>query len=379
VAPDKFKGSLTADQAARAIESGLLRAWPAIEVVRLPVADGGDGTVSAAVSAGYEERVVTVDGPTGLPVEATFAVRGDAAVLEMAEASGLAQLPGGQTAPLAASTYGTGQLLLAALDAGCRHLVLGIGGSASTDGGAGMIQALGVRLLDRGGEPVARGGAALIDLARVDVSGLDTRLAHTTLVLASDVDNPLLGPSGAAAVYGPQKGATDDDVVVLERALTRYVEVVRRDVGVAIGELPGAGAAGGTGAGALAFLGASITPGIALVLEVVGFADAVNGAVLVITGEGSLDQQSLSGKTPIGVATAAAATGTPVIALVGRLEVGPKDLRAVGITAARALLELEPNVSIARRDAAELLAELARQVGQELATSYYWPTARPRN
>lgn len=366
VAPDKFKGSLTAGAAATAIRTGLLRACPDADVVLLPVADGGDGTVEAAVAAGYQRRSVGVRGPTGERVHATFAVRGRSAVLELAEASGLRRLPGGRPAPLTASTWGTGELLLAALDSGASSLVLGVGGSASTDGGAGMAQALGARLLDVAGRQLPPGGAALLDLDRIEVDGLDPRLAAVTVVLASDVDNPLVGPRGAAAVYGPQKGASPDDVARLDAALTRYAQVVRRDLGMAIAGAPGAGAAGGTGAGAMAFLGAASTSGIALVLDVVGFAAAVAGADLVITGEGSLDVQSLAGKAPVGVAAAAAAAGVPVVALCGRLEVTPEQLRAVGISSARALLELQPDPGLAQRDAAELLARLAEQVGAGL-------------
>ena len=363
VAPDKFKGSLTAVQAAQAIADGLRRSRADIDVVQLPVADGGDGTVAAALAAGYEPKTATVQGPTGEPVEATFAVRGEQAVLELAEASGLSRLPHGTRAPLTASTYGTGQLLLAALDAGCRSLILGVGGSASTDGGAGMAQALGARFLSAAGEEVGRGGAALLDLDRVDPTLLDPRLASTTVILACDVDNPLVGAQGAATVYGPQKGATSNDVELLDKALSHYAEVGHRDMGLHLSHRAGAGAAGGTGAGAIAFLGAVSSSGIELMLDVVGFARAVEGADLVITGEGSLDAQSLSGKTPVGVARAAASAGVPVIALVGRLEVSPDELRAVGITSARAILELEPDDILAQRDAAVLLTRLAEEVG----------------
>ncbi len=362
IAPDKFKGSLSAVDAAAAIGRGVARARPDAEVVLLPVADGGEGTVAAAVAAGYAEHIVTVEGPTGEPVKATFAVRGDAAVIEMAEASGLRILPGHRAAPRTATTYGTGQLVTAALDAGARHIVLGIGGSATTDGGAGLAQALGVRLLDRAGAELPRGGAALADLDRIDVSGLDPRVAAAEFTVASDVENPLVGPQGAAAIYGPQKGASPEDVAVLDAALTRYAEILRRDVGIAVADVPGAGAAGGLGAGALAFLGAELTSGIALLLDVVGFRSAVQGASLVITGEGSFDEQTLSGKAPVGVARAAAAAGVPVVALVGRLAVTPEQLDAVGIRGARAVLELEPDLERAQRDAAPLLSRLAEQI-----------------
>jgi glycerate kinase len=362
IAPDKFKGSLSAVDAAEAIGRGVTRARPDAEVVLLPVADGGEGTVAAAVAAGYTRHVVTVDGPTGEPVEASFAVRGEAAVIEMAEASGLRILPGHRPAPLSATTYGTGQLVTAALDAGARHIVLGIGGSATTDGGAGLAQALGVRLLDRDGAELARGGAALADLDRIDASGLDPRVGAAEFTVASDVDNPLVGPQGAAAIYGPQKGASPQDVAVLDAALGRYAKVLQRDVGMDVADVPGAGAAGGLGAGALAFLGAELTSGIGLLLDVVGFSAAVQGASLVITGEGSFDDQTLSGKAPVGVARAAANAGIPVVALVGRLAVTPEQLAQVGISGARAVLELEPDLGRAQTNAAALLAELAAQM-----------------
>lgn len=366
VAPDKFKGSLTAVEAAGAIARGLSIGCPGATIVQLPVADGGEGTVDAAVAAGYERRTVVVQGPTGEPVDADLAVRGQTAVVEMAEASGLRRLPGGTPAALTASTYGTGELLRAALDAGARHIVLGVGGSASTDGGAGMAQALGARLLGPDGQQLPPGGARLADLARIDVTDLDPRLAAAEVVVASDVDNPLVGPHGAAAIYGPQKGASPQDVAELDAALSHYGKILRRDLGADVAMTPGAGAAGGTGAGAMAFLHARLTSGIELILDVVGFADALQGADLVITGEGALDAQSLYGKAPVGVAKVALAAGVPVTALVGRLEVDADQLAAVGITGARALVEIAPDAAAAQRDAATLLSRLAEQVGIDL-------------
>jgi glycerate kinase len=366
VAPDKFKGSLTAVQAAAAIAAGFAAAHPDAVIVQLPVADGGEGTVDAALTAGFTPHRVVVQGPTGQPVTAVLAVREGTAVIEMAEASGLRLLPLARPAPLTASSYGTGELVRAALDAGASRIVLGVGGSASTDGGAGMAQALGAQLLDAAGRQVPPGGAGLAQLHRIEVADFDPRLADTEVVVASDVDNPLCGPRGAAAVYGPQKGATADDVAALDAALSHYAQLLHRDLNIDVADVPGSGAAGGTGAGALAFLGARLTSGIALLLEVVGFAEAIRGADLVITGEGSLDAQSLHGKAPIGVARAAG--GIPVIALVGRLEVHAEQLRAVGITGARSLLELEPDAAIAQRDAERLLTELAGQVAAEFGT-----------
>jgi glycerate 2-kinase len=364
VAPDKFAGSLTAEQAARAIEAGLRRARPDAEVARLPVGDGGAGTLSAVLAAGFDRVPVTATGPTGEPVGAAIAVRGRDAFVEMAEASGLERLPGGVREPLTATTYGTGELIRAALDAGAGRLVLGIGGSATTDGGAGMAAALGVRFLDGDGRPLPPGGAALLRLAKIDAGGIDRRLRQAEVTVACDVDNPLVGPDGAAAVYGPQKGASADDVLLLDSALRRYARVLAADLGVDLATTPCAGAAGGLGAAAIAFLGATVRPGIDLVLELVGFGDAVAGADLVVTGEGKLDAQSLRGKAPLGVARAATEHGVPVVALVGVLEVARRELRAAGFEEAHALTDLEPDEERCRAEAAPLLERLAEQVGR---------------
>ncbi|MFI0938332.1 glycerate kinase [Streptomyces sp. NPDC021020] len=363
IAADKFKGSLTAVQVAEHVAAGLRAAVPGLDVAALPVADGGDGTVDAAVAAGFTRRTVTVTGPLGESVEASYALREGTAVVEMAEASGLRHLPPGVFAPRTATTYGTGELLRAALDAGARSIVLGVGGSATTDGGAGMLVALGARLLDADGAPVAPGGAALASLATADLGGLDPRLAATTVVLASDVDNPLLGPTGAAAVYGPQKGADADDVRALDAALAHYAQVLGApDLAAA----PGAGAAGGIGFGALLALRAAFRPGIDVLLDVLGFADALEGATLVITGEGSLDEQTLHGKAPVGVARAAAARGVPVAAVCGRLAVPPAALAAAGITAAYPLSALEPDPARSIAAAGPLLERVTAHLARDL-------------
>lgn len=367
VAPDKFKGSLTAQEAASAMADGVRAAVPGAEVRLLPVSDGGEGFVEAAVAVGYTRRTADVRGPVGDDVEAVYAVRDGSAVVEMAEASGLRRLRDGVPAPLTASTWGTGQLVRAALDAGATTVVLGVGGSATTDGGAGMAQALGARLLDAHGEDLPPGGAALVGLDRVDVTGLDGRLAGARVVVATDVDNPLVGPSGAAAVYGPQKGASPDDVAVLDAGLRRLAEVLERDLGLQLADVPGAGAAGGLGAGAMAFLGARQESGIEAVLEIVGFAEAVAGADLVLTGEGSLDEQSLFGKAPVGVAAAAGRAGVPVAALCGRLALDDAQVRGAGLVSARALLELQPDAGLAVADAAGLLARLTEEVVRDVA------------
>ncbi|MEU5593147.1 glycerate kinase [Streptomyces sp. NPDC020298] len=370
VAADKFKGSLTAVQVAERVTAGLRRVVPDVEVEALPVADGGDGTVDAAVAAGFERREVRVAGPLGQDVTAAFALRGGTAVVEMAEASGLQRLPAGVFAPLTASTYGSGELLRAALDAGARTLVFGVGGSATTDGGAGMLTALGARFLDEEGEPVPPGGGGLADLARADLSGLDPRLSSVEFVLASDVDNPLTGPKGAPAVYGPQKGASPDDVEALDAALAHYAKVLEAAVGPQAAEYAasaGAGAAGGIGYGAL-LLGAVFRPGIEVMLDVLGFAPALAWAELVITGEGSLDEQTLHGKAPAGVAAAARAAGKEVVAVCGRLALPPEALGRAGIRRAYPLTGVEPDVAACIADAGPILERVAESIAHDFLT-----------
>ncbi|MFF7334344.1 glycerate kinase [Streptomyces sp. NPDC090306] len=370
VAADKFKGSLTAAQVARCVTEGLRRVVPGADVETLPVADGGDGTVDAAVAAGFERREVRVAGPLGDEVTAAFAVRGDTAVVEMAEASGLQRLPAGVLAPLTASTYGSGELLRAALDAGARTVVFGVGGSATTDGGAGMLTALGARFLDAAGEPVAPGGGGLAALAAADLSGLDPRLLDVELVLASDVDNPLTGPTGAPAVYGPQKGATPDDVAALDAALAHYATVVAESAAASAAghaeyaQAPGAGAAGGIGYGAL-LLGAQFRPGIDVMLDVLGFAAALDRADLVITGEGSLDAQTLHGKAPAGVAAAARAAGREVVAVCGRLALSETELKGAGIARAYPLTDAEPDLARCLAEAGPILERVAERVARD--------------
>jgi glycerate 2-kinase len=307
LAPDKFKGSLTGPEVAEALARGLRRVRPGVPVRLAPVADGGDGTVDAALAAGFTRHTATVQGPTGAPVEAVFAVRDGLAVIETAAACGLSRLPGGLRAPLTASSHGAGELVTAALDAGCHTVVLGVGGSASTDGGAGLLVALGARLTDAEGSPLAPGGAALADLAEVDLATLDDRLDDVTVVLAADVDNPLLGKDGAAAVFGPQKGVLVEDLPVVENALARYGDLVQAATGVDPAT-PGAGAAGGTGFGLLAW-GATIERGSAAVGAELGLPREVAGADVVLTGEGRYDDQSEAGKVPAYVRGLAAASG----------------------------------------------------------------------
>ncbi len=372
IAADKFKGTLTAVQVAERVTAGLRRVLPTLEVEALPVADGGDGTVAAAIAAGFERREVRVAGPLGEPVTAAYALRGDTAVVEMAEASGLQRLPAGVFAPLTASTYGAGELLRAALDAGARTIVFGVGGSATTDGGAGMLAALGARFLDAAGEPVGPGGGGLRDLVTADLSGLDPRLGSGAVdfVLASDVDNPLTGPKGAPAVYGPQKGAGPEDVATLDAALGHFATVLETTLGGRAAEhavAPGAGAAGGIGYGAL-ILGARFRPGIEVMLDVLGFAEALEKATLVITGEGSLDEQTLHGKAPAGVAAAARAADKEVVAVCGRLALPPEALGRAGIRRAYPLTDVEPDVERCIAEPGPILEDVAERIARDFLT-----------
>lgn len=361
LAPDKFKGSATAEQVARALRDGLLDVTPGTPVVEVPVADGGEGTVDAALRQGFRALPVRVRGPVGDPVDAVVAVRDRTAVVELALASGLA-LVGDRLAPLTATTYGTGQLVAAALDAGCTSIVLGLGGSASTDGGAGLLQALGATLLDAHGEPLPAGEAHPLRAHDVDLGGLDPRLRHVDVVVATDVDHPLLGPRGAAPVFAPQKGADPAQVAELAAALERWAALV----GASSAAVPGAGAAGGVGFAALAALGARVRPGAEVVLELVGLADALRGAQLVVTGEGSLDEQSAGGKAPVGVARAAAAAGVPAVAVAGRTTLSPATLRSLGFAATYTLVDREPDVARCLAQAPALLREVGREIARSL-------------
>jgi len=342
VAPNAFKGTLTAMAAAKAMADGVVDAVPSADVVLRPVADGGDGTVDCAISAGFNRHEITVSGPLGEPALAAFAVRDDRAVLEVAQAAGLTLLA--TPDPRGATTAGVGQLIRAALDAGARQILLGAGGSATTDGGTGMCSTLGVCFLDAAGEPVPPGGGGLGRLTRIIADARDPRLAGATLTVAADVDNPLLGPSGAAAVFGPQKGANAADVAALEdglRALVAAAEAVRPGA-AAIAERPGAGAAGGLAFGAVTFLGAQVRPGADLLLEMVRFDATLDGADLVITGEGAFDEQTLRGKAPLAVARRSQAAGVPVAAVCGRLDTPRERWAAAGFVLARGVVETGP-------------------------------------
>ncbi|AFU01208.1 glycerate kinase [Nocardia brasiliensis] len=360
LAPDKFKGSLTAPEVAAHLATGLRRVRPDLPLVTMPVADGGDGTVDAVVESGFVRFQTSVTGPLGLPVAASFAMRGEAAVIELAEASGLRRLPLRPTfhTAMTATSYGTGELIRAAARRGARQVVLGLGGSACTDGGVGMMSALGVRFLDEHDRELPPGAAALSRLARIDAADM----LQVPVIVASDVDNPLLGPRGAAQVYGPQKGARPREVDELEWGLARLASIVERDVGAAVAQRPGAGAAGGVGYAALAFLGATVRPGIELILELMSFTEKVQGARLVITGEGSLDPQTLHGKAPVGVARAAASASVPVVAVAGQRALTDEQLRGAHIEAAYALTDLEPDPEVCIAQAGPLLEQLAGEL-----------------
>jgi glycerate kinase len=360
VAPDKFKGSLSATDVTARVAAGLAAAGFDGEIVRVPVADGGDGTVDAAVSAGYRRVDLEVTGPISNAVTASFALADGTAVIEAAQACGLTLLRLGEFAPLTATSRGVGELILAASRMGAQQIVLGVGGVATTDGGAGLLQALGTRLLDDEGRELPDGGAALNRLAELDLSGLRD-LSEVEFWLASDVDNPLLGPHGAASVYGPQKGASGDDVRLLEAGLARWADMAETAVAARVADQPGAGAAGGLGFAALLFLGARMRPGIELLLELSSFSERLDGARLVITGEGSLDAQTLHGKAPVGVARAAAAhrPPVPVVAVAGRCTLSPDELRAAGISAAYAITDIESDVARCMANAGPLVERLA--------------------
>ncbi|MBM3116492.1 glycerate kinase [Jeongeupia naejangsanensis] len=369
IAPDSYKESLSALDVAINIEAGMREIWPDADYVKLPVADGGEGTVAAMVDALNGKLVHTsVTGPLGDCVQAFYGLSGDGqtAVIEMAAASGLALVPPSLRNPLQTTTYGTGELIRAALDAGARRFIIGIGGSATNDGGAGMVQALGAKLLDRDGREIGFGGGALARLAQIDIGGLDPRLAECRIDVACDVDNPLTGPKGASHVFGPQKGATPEIVAQLDANLAHYASIIGHDLGVHVDTVPGAGAAGGMGAAMLAFLGGTLRPGIEIVMEAVGLDTIVADADLVITGEGRIDSQTIHGKTPIGVARVAKRHGKPVIGIAGCLTPDVGVVHEHGIDAVFSVLYHACSVDEALAKAAENVRLAARNIAAGL-------------
>jgi glycerate 2-kinase len=369
IAPDSYKESLTALEVAIEIEAGFRAVFPDAEYVKLPMADGGEGTLAAMVAAMRGTLVeVDVTGPLGEPVTACYGLTGDGttAVIEMAAASGLSLVAPHLRNPLKTTTRGTGELIKAALDAGISHLIIGIGGSATNDGGAGMLQALGVRLLDLGGCEIKFGGGELANLDRIDISSMDTRLEACRIEAACDVNNPLTGPKGASAIFGPQKGATQEMVSQLDASLARYAGLISRDLGVQVDTVPGAGAAGGMGAALLAFFGAQLRPGIEIIIEAVGLEAHVRNADLVITGEGRIDSQTILGKTPIGVARMAKRYGKPVIGIAGCLASDAGVVHEYGIDAVFSVLSRAGSVEEALAHAGVNLRAASRNIAATL-------------
>ncbi|RSX58489.1 glycerate kinase [Bifidobacterium samirii] len=371
IAPDSFKNCMTAAQAAGAIRRGVERVFPDAEFVMVPMADGGEGTVRSLVDAtGGELRAADVIDPLGRPAVAEYGMLGDGAtaVIEMAAASGIHFVDETTRNPLVTTTYGTGQLIVRALDDGARTIILGVGGSATNDGGAGMAEALGVRFLDADGEPIARGGGALDRLATIDMGGIDPRIAETRILIACDVTNPLVGPTGASAVFGPQKGATPEMVEVLDRNLAHYADVIEAQLGIAVAHTPGAGGAGGLGAGLLAFTHSTMRSGVTIVADTVRLAERSAGTDYCFTGEGGIDFQTQYGKTPMGVARAVreGAPDAVVVAFAGYVGEGIDQLYDLGIDAVfgivpgattleRALADGEANLERAAENTARLI------------------------
>ncbi|WP_318478583.1 glycerate kinase [Photobacterium leiognathi] len=370
IAPDSYKESLTAMEVATAIENGFRQVIPNAEYIKLPMADGGEGTVQSLVDASNGTIIEhSVTGPLGEQVNGFFGLMGDdkTAIIEMAAASGLHLVSLELRNPMLTTSFGTGELILAALDKGVEHIIVGIGGSATNDGGIGMAQALGVRFLDENNKQISYGGGALDRLHRIDISNIDPRLVSVKLEVACDVDNPLCGEKGASQVFGPQKGATPEMVTQLDNNLAHYAEIIKRDLGKDVKDMAGAGAAGGMGAALLGLFNAQLRPGIEIVMDAVNLADALKDADLVITGEGRIDSQTIHGKTPIGVARAAKRFNKPVIGIAGSLSYDCNVVHEHGIDAvfsvvprsvslAEALVEAAINVELTARNVAAIYA-----------------------
>lgn len=366
-APNAFKGSLTATEAAIAMEAGIRRILPEAEVIRVPVADGGDGLVEVAVEAlNGEMRSLEVTGPRTSPVEANFCYvqSMDLVTVEMALASGLALLSEDLQDPTLTSTFGTGELIKAGLDLGVRRIYVGIGGSATNDGGIGMAQALGVRFLDKFGIELPGIGASLASITKIDLSNLDPRIRETTIEAVCDVENPLYGPEGAAFVYGPQKGASPEQVKELDNGLENLAELIQKDLGMEVAAMPGAGAAGGLGAGLHAFLGAKLCKGIDLIFDLVGLPEKLSGADLALTGEGQIDFQTVFGKAPGGVGSAAKAQGIPCFAIAGSIGKELGSLHESGINAVFSLcpgpMTLEESMKLSRENVTRVTEQAIR-------------------
>ena len=364
IAPQAFKGSISAVDAAAAMREGVLRVVPDAEVSAVAVADGGDGTLDTLVEgSGGEIHHIEVTGPLGERRMAEWGAMGDGvtAVIEMARTSGLALVPDEKRDPLITTTFGLGEAIIHAIDAGYRRFIIGIGGSATNDAGAGMAQALGVRLLDSAGRDLEFGGAALSRLDHIDMSGLNSTVRSCEFLVACDVNNPLTGPTGASAIYGPQKGATPEMIERLDAALLHFSEVVKRDIGVEINDIPGSGAAGGLGGGMIAFTNGELRAGVDIVLDTVRLDDYLTGCNLVITGEGSMDHSTIYNKAPVGVAERAKRLGIPVVGISGSLGAGFQDVHEHGIDALAAITPGPMTLDEASERAAELISNATEQ------------------
>ncbi|GAB6137479.1 glycerate kinase family protein [Halanaerobaculum tunisiense] len=372
IAPDSFKGSLTASEVANNLEQGLKNASDQLTVEKVPLADGGEGTVDSLIAATNGQLITTeVVGPLGDKVEAYFGILGDndTAVIEMAAASGLPLVPEEKRDPTKTTTYGTGELIKAALDQGCRNLIIGIGGSATNDCGVGMAQALGVKFLNSKGTEIGFGGGQLEQIEKIDLSNRDPRLKETTIQVACDVDNSLYGKQGAAYVYAPQKGATPAMVERLDQGLQQIAAVINSDLGIEVNDISGAGAAGGLGAGLLAFLEADLKSGIDIILEAINFAEKVKTADLVITGEGLIDSQTIYGKVPAGVARVAKKYSLPVIGVAGSLGPQADKVYEIGIDACFSIINRPLELEEAMEETPELLVETGANIGRMLITT----------
>lgn len=369
LAPDSFKESMTAKEAAEAMKRGIKKVMPEAECVLVPMADGGEGTVQSLVDATEGEIIeVLVTGPKGDKVNAMFGILGDGetAVIEMASASGIHLVKKEERNPLFTTTYGTGELIKAALDRKVKRIFIGIGGSATNDGGAGMIQALGAKLLDEEGNEISFGGGALEKLSKIDLSSLDERLKDVTIEVACDVTNPLTGIKGASHVFGPQKGATPEIVEQLDKNLAHYAEIIRKDLNKDIENVPGAGAAGGLGGGLMAFLNAELKRGVELVIKYTNLEEKMEGASYVFTGEGSIDSQTVFGKTPYGVSTTAQKLGIPVIAFAGRIGDGVEVLYDKGINSIVGIMKGAASIEEALKQGAKNLEKTAENIARIL-------------
>ena len=367
IAPDSYKGCLSALEVAKAMERGVLSVFPSAEVRKIPIADGGEGTVAALVTATNGQlRQTEVTDPLGNKIIAHWGVLGDGrtAVIEMAAASGLPLVPKEKRDPRFTTTYGTGELIKAALAEGLAKIIIGIGGSATNDGGTGMARALGVRFLDAAGQEVAAGGGSLAEICQIDTTGLDPRLKNTEIVVACDVDNPLCGTRGASAVFGPQKGATPEMVQQLDAGLAKYASCARQATGRDVAEKAGAGAAGGLGAGLMFFTPAQLKPGVEIVLDAVGFSDIVRDADFVITGEGRTDFQTAFGKAPVGVAKVAKTHGAPVFCISGGLGEGADDVLAQGIDAVMSICDRPLSLEECMAAGAQLIEPAAARLSR---------------